>query len=256
VGKTRSDVARQVLISLILVRPTQFMMGGAAFRFTQTDGRLEPAGTGRLLIEEATWVLAGAMTGGAGPADVEQWRERARQLSRYYRAHLWSVDRLAVALNAFWAAMCTPYLDQAYTSLTTVVEAVVSTDVAELTHTVAERLALLLRSDGPARHGLYREFRNLYKIRSDLVHGREKHYPKGTTLNWGKLSVSAKSAVVPADSVKLLGRIAVELIRAVLDRPHLLEIIRRDGGPETTGKHLQEYYLSLAFGRRSDVDLR
>jgi hypothetical protein len=107
------------------------------------------------------------------PFDFDQFQGFVCLLEPYFRPGVFRMDRLAVALTSLWNSLCTVFPDQAYTSLSVAVEALVSTQPdGEISHQLAERIACLLATPESKPIQIYRRVKRLYGTRSDIVHGR------------------------------------------------------------------------------------
>ena len=95
----------------------------------------------------------------------------ALKLDKYYRAGISTIDRISIALRHLSNALESQFYEQAFIDFTIALEAMVSTKSEEITHTLAERVAILLNSDADKPLDIYSNVRRVYGIRSKIVHG-------------------------------------------------------------------------------------
>jgi len=152
---------------------------------------------------------------------------------------------MAIALNSFWTGLRSPYLDQIFLSMTVVLEALLSTSNEGITHQIAERGAILLSKDGNERYNIYKQIKNLYNIRSRVIHGNA--FPKKGVQTVESLMIDAKKAMVPLSKVTELVGIASKLIRTVLHNQEPVSIMQRLGSEDTIDKQLNEFFLKRLF---------
>ena len=98
-------------------------------------------------------------------------QQHCAALEPYFRATHWHSGRVAVALGSFLAYVLGTDVAQGYLSLTTVFEALLSPGGTEITHQISERASYLLEHDEEGRYAIYKRMKQLYKTRSQLVHG-------------------------------------------------------------------------------------
>ena len=152
-----------------------------------------------------------------------------------------------MALNALWESLCTPFPAQAYLSLTTVLESILTTDdeKTEITHRLAERVAALLTRNGEERVRIYRQVKELYNIRSKLIHG--KAHPKKGPITMDKLSVTAKFGIVPATATEQLAGIALKVLKSALRNKDLVTLIQSKQGKGARSKALSDFFVRLVL---------
>jgi len=243
-------LARLVVVSFLLCQSQVFSLG-SALTFNDPLGlrRGQLGACGRLPVHTVTTYAASALPRALTPTRLRSMiGRRVRKLEPYFRPFSWHSDRLGVALNSFWTAVCTPYADQAFVSLMTAVEALLSTDVGEIAHTVAERAAVLLARKGNERLDVYRRTKRLYDVRSRLVHGSAKSQ-KGPR-NWNTTYVTAKRSNVAVSDFADLADIVVSLVGRVLDDPELLREIQEPRNEDKTTESLRAYYRALVLDPR------
>ena len=173
----------------------------------------------------------------------------------YFRPVGSRMDRIAVAMASLWSSLCTPYPEQAYVSLSVALEALLSTQNSEVTHQLAERVAVLLGTEAQKPSDLYRRVKRLYGTRSDIVHGRGVSNDAKNKI--GKLAKKDRAPVpgdyelylhpvgtlVPMEELRDLTDLCVQLIRAnILDDLLRRSIQRHDDST------LDRIYLDLLLG--------
>ncbi len=240
-------LARLVVISFLLCQSQVFSFSSAVtYRDRQGLRKGQLGSSARLQPHAVTEYAATALPRGLAPGKLRSAvRRRVRQLEIYFRPFCWQSDRLGVALNGFWTAVCTPYADQAFVSLMTAVEALLSTDTGEITHAVAERAALLLARRGEERLEIYKRTKRLYGVRSHLVHGSAKVQKKALT--WDSTFVTAKRSNVAVSDFADLAQLVVRLIGRVLDDPKLLREIQMLRKEELATDSLRNYFRALVL---------
>ncbi len=172
---------------------------------------------------------------------ADRLRSMMAKLDRYYRSGMWWHDRLGMSLAYFFAGVCTRFPEQAYLSLTTALESLLTTQRDEITHSLAERVATLLGKDTAAKVNRYRQVKRLYKTRSQIVHG--KVFPKKGPIHTGSLFVGPKWSNVPREDMESILELTVALLRRVLGLPSLLKIIHVKQKEDKTDQAIDEYFL-------------
>jgi Apea-like HEPN len=84
-------------------------------------------------------------------------------------------------------------------------EALLGDGGAEITHKLAQRSAALVSRSRAQRLTEYGVVKDLYRIRSKLVHGSAQ--TKKGVVTWDSLHISAKRANVPVSKLDELGRV-------------------------------------------------
>lgn len=175
--------------------------------------------------------LYGGPVGWFSNVSPQALRRKVLQLDGYYRSGAWRNDRLSIALGYLWSALTTSHAELCFSAFCMALEALVSTQRNEITHILAERCAVLIRPPGADRIAAYEELKQLYTIRSAIVHGSSGL--KGV-LTWETLAVSAKASNAPHSKVLRLLSYVVDLINATLDDKEFLQSFqtltkRKDG---------------------------
>lgn len=246
------DVVRHVLISLILIQPLQCKIDGIFdFEVRERNSKKKYKVTGYTSGKELVWPSLATL--GKARSQVSEIRfsrslfvETAEKLEKYYRADYWQADRIAVALDSLWSGLASPYLGHAFLSMAVALEALLSTQVHEITHILAERVAIMLAREGQKRYEIYKQVKGLYKLRGKIVHG--KSFPKrGTTVTMESLSIDAKRAIVPTSKVAEIINLARDLIRTVLRSPELVLIIQKNESEDTISRKINDFFVKNLF---------
>ena len=238
-------ITRQVLIAVTLLGRGAWTFGGNHM-FDHSDPSLPYAsagyshrpteGVGALLRYSAT-------SGWFVNIRARDLRTTCEQLDRYYRHGSWWVDRLSVALGYLWSGLTSPHPELAFVAFCTSLEAIASTSQNEITHILAERCAVLVHRPGLERVAMYAQIKDLYALRSKIVHGRSA--PRKGPVNWETLAITAKQSLVPrSEVVKLLG-VTIQVLNSVLARPQLLELLHVRRSEEKASEAMNHYFLHL-----------
>jgi hypothetical protein len=244
------SICTQVIISLILIQRFQFSRG-IVFDF-ETTGSLdafERVGVGNYDIDQSSLVAAGALPLRSSPVYAVELQSLVRKLDCYYNSYQWKMDRMAIALNRFWAAMCSTDQGDRFVNFTIILEALLNTGDLEITHQLAERAAVLLSGDANDRYQLYHQVRRCYGVRSKLAHGLEEYHRRGAILDWNAMFTSAKRLNVPWDDMQDAAALAIELIHAYLSDDALMRIIQSNKKPDDITRDLREHFTWMVLGR-------
>ena len=243
-----NHLARHAVISLLLLQRFRFVVAGGSYALELTrPGVYRWASWGAAPMEQVSLaVICVLPVLPQATVDPQRLKRIAGLLDRYYRSGVWHMDRLAVALSSFWNGVCTPFMDQAFVSFTTVLEALLSDGGAEVTQKLAERTARLIGKTSTERLAIYNSVRHLYDIRSRIAHGRV-HEIRGR-LDWGVFHIDAKTAVVSVDDMKELGRIVNRVVLAVLGRPDIMAVIQKRQPEDAATKQLRELFVRETLG--------
>jgi len=243
------DIAKHVLMSIVLIQPSPVDIGSQYSFKIKTEGSKPTywlSSAQPPLEAPATDRLEGVIHQESAPrVNRRNITRLASALEKYYRPAYWLADRMAIALNSFWTGLRSSHLDQIFLSMTVVLEALLSTSNEGITHQIAERGAILLSKDANERYDIYKQVKNLYNIRSRLVHGTA--FPKKGVQTVESLIIDAKMATVPVSKVSELVGIASKLIRTVLNNQELVSIVQRLGSEETVSRKLNEFFLKRLF---------
>jgi hypothetical protein len=237
---------RQVCVSLLLAGGIGFLYGGSydigitpgsrAGRWRVTS--YQPRRT--LRVSEPVRAALASVTRSVAPARL---RIAVRTVDRYYRAGAWWADSLAVSLNHLFSAACAVFPDQAFVGFATALEALLTTSRdKKIARTLAERCAILAEREPRRRQALQQEIKRLYRVRSELVHG--KVVLKKGRHTYDSLVVTAKHASVPvADTRSMLG-IGVSVVCAALADAEFLSCIQQPGSKDATDKALKTFFAA------------
>jgi hypothetical protein len=245
------SLTKQAILSLIFAGRVSFAFRGAHTLKVAIKGHrktYQAASYTHGPLYQMSTPMGSALLEGTGTWPQINPRKVARfgeKLDRYFRSGMWWTDRLAMAINCFWNALCTPFPEQSFLSLTTALESLLSTQPIEITHILAERCAALVARDPSSRLSMYRTAKNLYTIRSKVVHG--KAFPKKGVQTWDSLFISAKRSNVPISSLRSLVDLTVSVITSVFWNPELLRIIQTKKREDKTNQELEEYFAKSLF---------
>lgn len=238
-------IKRQVLVAATLSGRLAWDVGGV-FTFNQDDqnrsNRLTSYGhwPTESVALNIRWMEPIGGVKAVAPASM---RRLCGQMDRYYRTGTWWVDRLSVALGYLWSALTTTRPELAFAALCMATEAIATSSHNEVTHILAERCAILGRTQLPARVALYAEVKDLYSLRSKIVHGRSA--PRKGIADSNSLAITAKwSAFSQTDLIRMLG-VTIDVINGVLRREDLLKLLYVHRDEEKTSKAIDRYFQSL-----------
>lgn len=168
------------------------------------------------------------------------------RINRYFRPGLWWNDRYAIALNSLLAAFSSHDQADSFIRLISVIESLISTQDTEITHLLAERCAVLLKRTSRDRLTVYDQVKDLYNIRSRIVHG-SAHAKKGT-INRESLHFSAIRTIVPQSKILALRDLVISVFNALLANKRIAGIIQSDRNNEdTTKKELNRTYTEMVL---------
>ena len=178
---------------------------------------------------------------------VRSFKKTATRLQRYYRSYSWWDDRLGLALGHVWNAVCTQYGDQSFVGLSMALEAVLSTSRDEITHKIAERVALVLETDSRKRIEAYEKVKKLYGMRSKLVHGAAHQTKKGK-LTSESLSIGAKYTFVPHSQLQSLFQLVLLVLKALIADNEYISIVYSTRNEDTTNTKIDELFVRRLLG--------
>ncbi len=244
-------VLKQSILSLILSGPITFKYAGSHnFEYSRIGNKFTytPKSWSNIVETEMSGVIESALLYGKGDVPTLNIRKAsivAHKLDRYFRSGVWWVDKLAMAFGYTWESLCSHSAQQAFIGLTCSLEALLSTQTNEITHILAERVAVLTENKYERRLDVYRKIKDLYKIRSKLVHGNSS--PKKGDMTTESLYVTAKGSMVPQSALRDLLYINLSVLSAVLSNKEFLGIIqpkRKEGKANT---EIDDYFGKLLF---------
>ena len=246
-----SSITKHVLLSLVLSARIRFRIGGE-YQLTKAQGndrrkvRLAGYSPGILQFQESS----GAMYSVPEQSDTKNISRRhlvpiVNSLERYFRSGRYKNDRIGMALGSFWNSICTPFQDQAFIGLTTSLEAILSTQSMEITHTIAERAAELIGNNAEHRLQIYRQIKSHYKTRSKIVHGAA--FMKMGIQNSNSLIITAKHTNIPRTKMEELANLTISIINAALLNEDYCDAIRSVRNEDKTSKLVNEFFLKRLF---------
>ena len=236
------DIARQCLIAAILASRN----GGSfasVFTFRRRDGMWRTTGFSNHRLQEVShgncWALS------PEPLDLEQTKQLAMKIDRYYRAIVWWEDRIGMALGYLWEGLTAAYAAQTYISLIALIDSLVGTKSSG-GHSIAERVATMVGVDPTSRHEVYVEMVSLYRVRNRLVHGSA--HPRKGKRTTETLSMGAKYSNIPREKMSKLIALCIQLIKSALDNPTYLSIVQSENTEDRISKKLDTFFLGNLFG--------
>ena len=244
-----SSVIRHVVMTLVLTCGIQFRVGGSIrldeilvgkTRKYVWRGYSHHYSEGSYLQNSLVW------NNFANTANVRSLKKTAERLQRYYRSYSWWDDRLGMALGHLWNALCSRYGDQSFVGLSMALEAILSTGRDEITHKIAERVAMILETDSKKRNETYEMVKKFYGTRSKLVHGAAR--PKKGSLTTESLAIGAKHTLVPESQGKSLFRLVVLVLNALLEDRTYLSIVYNTKSEDKTDKKIDELFVRRILG--------
>lgn len=243
-----ASIAKQVLLSLVLIGRIPFRVSGTHTLVVARGlrkQRFRPSGYGPYPEWAVPLDTGGALMRSKPSAVVrhQPLKQLALRLDRYFNSLLWRYDRIAVALNSLWAGFCTPFADQSFLSLTTVLESVLSTQPMAITHILAERAAVILGRDSRSRVAVYETVKRLYDVRSKLAHGKVIELKSKTRLTVNTTFVSARYGIVSEVERSTLIGVVIDLINALLRDARYLSIVQAKRKEDRIRKDLDRLFL-------------
>ena len=241
------SLAKQAVMALILSGPVCFSMHGN-FSFSWKRNKYWLRGFSNTPYFEVCAPMSSALF--REETDIVNINARqvthyGKLLDEYYREGIWSIDRYAMALTHFWGALCTQFSDQAMLGITSALECLLSTKNMEITHTLAERSALILKRAPSDRLDKYHEVKTIYDYRSKLVHG--KAFVKRGRINWESLCVSPKMMTFPVSVMGQAFYLALNVLTEIINNREIMAIIKKRKSEEKITNELHAYYTSLLF---------
>lgn len=238
-------ISRQVLVAISLRGLCSWQLGGH-HTFDFSDKGLPYSSDG---YSHRDSVSGSGLLRHSAPNDwyrdvkASELRTACKQLDCYYRSGTWWVDRLSVALGYLWSGLTTTHSELSFVSFCMALEAVASTSSNEITHILAERCALLAEASPERRLSMYDEVKELYGLRSKIVHGRSA--PRKGPITRESLAITAKQALVPTSALFRILAVTVAVINGVLGRPDLLALLHVQRSEDKASEALNEYFKRL-----------
>jgi hypothetical protein len=155
--------------------------------------------------------MAMALTRGASRVAARSVSSIASKIDRYFRSGRWWTDRVATGLKHLVNGILTPFPEEAFISLTTSLEAVLGTGSTEITHRLAERVAILLGGHEAAR--LSPQYSERSESKTIIVSD------SGNNLIPGTLKMTVTGAQVP-EAVPILSFEASVVLAVLLGGGH------------------------------------
>jgi len=241
------DLLRWVLVSLSLCRTFDMVTPAARYLFQHGDKPGELISFSGVAThagyDRSVFTRVPHHAGTAGPIDVDVLSKLAMTIEPYYQPVIWRHDPVSVALSCFWAFLFSRFPDQAYTSLVTILETLLSTGTAEIAHQISERVAILIGHSPDERLKVYRKMKELYGLRSRITHG-DLELKKGV-INWGTTIVSAKTTIVSIPTLTEMAQYATTVLRGVLENTEIMSAM--DKKKEERKVSLDEFFLTRLF---------
>lgn len=235
------SLARMIVVSAWLLRGVRFAMSTSFSGQFDNNGIFKGGSHANKPVERTLWrpySPAGSLP------DTRLTRNEFVSvlglLEPYYRPYTWTHDRLAVALASLWGAVTSNNPTHSLIGLVTALEAVVSTDVVEMTHQVAERTAILAGTSAQERVEIFDAVRDVYKLRSSIVHGSAKS-PKGLITLESTIS-SPKHSMVSSSALTKLSYLNCRLILAALRDSEYMYIVRMTKDEDKQSKKLRDLF--------------
>ncbi len=240
------SLAKQAVMSLILAGPVTFSMHGS-FSFSRKGNKYSQRGFSNTPHFKVYAPMSSALFREHAAVNIHarQVANYGKLIDEYYREGIWSIDRYAMALTHFWGAICTQFTDQAMLGITSALECLLSTKNMEITHTLAERAALILKESPSDRLNKYNEVKKIYDYRSKLVHG--KAFVKKGRINWDSLCVSPKMMTFPVSIMGQAFHVALTLLTAIINNKEIMTIIKKRKSEDKITSDLHSYYTSVLF---------
>ena len=241
-------ICRHVLTAITLLGKCAWSVGGThTFGLVSSDFPHPSGGYSHRPTQAVTATLRyRASADWFSDVRANDLRATCNALDCYYRDGSWWVDRLSVALGYVWSGLTAQHPELAFVAFCMALEAIASTSQNEITHILAERCAALSHPPGQARMNMYGQVKDLYALRSKIVHGRSA--PKKGSISWESLAITAKKSWVPTSQVFLMLSVTTEVLNSVIARPRLLNILHVKRSEEKANVALNEYFLGLLLG--------
>jgi hypothetical protein len=238
---------RWVLISLSLCRTFDIKTPAARYHFREGDSPGQLIGSGCVAThaghERSFYTQVSHHPSPSEHIDNVFLDKIAETIEIYFQPIGWRVDPVSVALSCFWAFLFSSFADQAYTSLVTILEALLSTGSAEISHQISERVAVLIGQSPSERLEIYRKIKKLYDLRSRITHGDLKL--KNGPITWDSTIVSARMTIVSIPMLEELAQYSTKVLRAVLEDGQLMSVMSKK--QDDRRKALDEFFLRRLF---------
>lgn len=173
-------------------------------------------------------------------------RTTALLLDPYYRSGVWWVDRLSSALGYLWSSLTSPHPELAFAGMCMALEALVTSQNNEVTHLLAQRCALLSPAFRADRSSGYHRTKELYSLRSKIVHGKSS--PRKGPITWESLSITAKQSMVPRSKYFEMLAATIDVINGVLASESLMQLLQTRQSEDKTNAALDAFFNSALLG--------
>jgi len=234
------NAARHAILSLSLFGLYKFKFGGY-FHF---DSNLKIGGFSNYPIQSSN--LLGHIKCKGENFKRKRISQIAQEMNVYFGPYIWQMDRLSLALSSMWAALCTNQVEQSFLSLTTALEAILTTQAQEITHQLAERASFLLCKEPSERYATYKDIKSIYKTRSKIVHGKAFLSKKG--MDRESIFISLGRSRVPETDFSNLFRITQKVIKACFENNRFRTIIQAGKSEKKISDEIDEYFIGLITG--------
>jgi len=248
-----NSIAKQVVFSLILSGRISFKFRDVFTFKIKLHGKKKVYSIGGYSyasqLQEISPSMELALLQGSGKATHLKPKKTiiyALKLDRYYRSGLWWNDRFSMALAYIWDALCSSAPQQSFMGLTNALEALISTTTQEITHILAERIALITEKTPKKRKIKYNQVKDLYKTRSKIVHGSV--FMKKGIQTTESLVISPRFSNVPLSMMTEITEVTFSLIIAVLANPNFLDLIQVKRNEQKINEDLNNYFTDSLFG--------
>ena len=181
------------------------------------------------------------------PPNPAVFRRTAAALDAYYRTGSWWWDRLSVALGYLWGALESRQTHLSFVSLSMSLEAICLPGRQEISHQLATRCALLAETDSDKRIVVYRSFKQLYGMRSSIVHGNPG-LKIGKAITSNTLFIGAKHSNAPAEQLFEILGLTIRVLNGVIADERLMKILRLKQKEEDAQKQIDDYFLLRTLG--------
>ena len=240
-------ITKQIIISLVHIGQLTFQIGGSFTLETRVANQRKTysvsqfSNTLSMSSYRTTLDLFKAKI--EDPVSGSRLKKLAMELDRYYRSETWWEDRLGVALACLWNAMCAPSRDHTFIGLTMALEAVLSTSNVEISHQLAERIAVVLGGSAELKYDTYKLVKkDLYGIRSKLVHGDAGPKKKGK-INTESLAVMARRTIVPNSETKQLMGLTISVLSKLIQDREYVNIVHTKESEHNTNMKIGELFM-------------
>ena len=241
------DLFRWVLMSLSLCRTFEITTPFAhySFRNGSTPGQLIVLGCTATheAYDRSMYAKVPHHQGTAAPLYVVTLNKIATAIEPYYQPLVSRHDPVSVALSCFWAFLFARFPDQAYTSLVTILETLLSTGTTEISHQISERVAVLTGDTPKQRLETYYKTKELYNLRSRITHGEVKM--KKGPITWGSTVISARMTIVSIPMLTDMAQCATAVLTRAIQSAEFMSTMHENS--DGRKKALDDFFLSQLF---------